>query len=52
MSFRFGIVTMTNASLEEQRARWRLVEELGFDQLFVGDIAHMYGRQAALYRDG
>jgi alkanesulfonate monooxygenase SsuD/methylene tetrahydromethanopterin reductase-like flavin-dependent oxidoreductase (luciferase family) len=43
MSFQFGIVTMTNVPLHLQRARWRTLEELGFDQVFVGDLSHMYG---------
>ena len=40
MSFRFGLVAMTYAPVPALRERWQWIEEIGFDQIFVGDISH------------
>jgi len=43
MSFQFGMVVMTDLPLEEQRSAWKTLEDLGFDQIYVGDLSHSYG---------
>jgi len=43
VTLQFGMVLMTDLPLEEQRSAWQRLEELGFDQLYVGDLSHSYG---------
>ena len=42
MTLEFSMVAMQSAPITELRERWRLLEELGFDRLYVGDMSHDY----------
>lgn len=49
---RFGIVTLQDAPWPELVARWRLVESLGFDHVWVADHLYMPGRPRGPWLDG
>lgn len=49
---RFGIIVMQDASAAELVARFRLIEELGFDQLYVADHIGDFRDESGPFLDG
>lgn len=49
---RFGVLVLPDASFPVLRERWRRVEELGFDFLFVADHARHTGDTSRTWFDG
>ncbi len=49
---RFGVLLNQDAPLSELRERWRRIEEMGFDQIFVADHSGDYRNLGGTWFDG